>query len=346
MIRFLWVTFQIDDICKANNDNAIRQVLKTLPRGLNETYARILRKITDQYQPVEAVKIFKWLSASKYPLTLSEIREAVSIELGDSYFGQIENRLSNDGLSLIQNCGNLVIINNQDQTIQFAHSTVLEFLRSSWIEINYPNYYINVFKTDLELGEQCLTYLSLADFETQIATINPAPRPEARTLLDAQTMDWASAISDPGSMLGRLARFTLIRQLLPNRTRVPQPSGLFKRREASASLEPLEVMGQKFKLLKYICMNWLYHCANVSAQDKQVWMVFEDLLYKKTFLFQHLPWMDDGTFPEPLPALPLFQWAIENGQVALLYSVMCQLGRKHLDQYFNYPFNYAIKLYI
>ena len=123
MIRFLCVTFQIDDICKENNDNAIRQVLKALPHGLNETYARILRKITDQHQPGEAVKVFKWLSALKYPLTLSEICEAVAIEPTDTYFGQIESRLSNDGLKLVQNCANLVTINNQGQTVQFAHST-------------------------------------------------------------------------------------------------------------------------------------------------------------------------------------------------------------------------------
>ena len=80
------MTFQIDDICKENNDNAIRQVLKTLPRGLNKTYARILSKITNQHQPDEAVKVFKWLSASKHPLTLSEIHEAVAIEPTDTYF--------------------------------------------------------------------------------------------------------------------------------------------------------------------------------------------------------------------------------------------------------------------
>ena len=65
-------------------------------------------------------------------------------------------------------------------------------------------------------------------------------------------------------------------------------------------------------------------------------MLFENLVYKKTLPFQHLPWVD-GESPEDLPALPLFQWAIENDHVALLNSLICQLGSTHIHQYFDYP---------
>ena len=242
--------------------------MKNLPHGLNETYARILRKITDQHQ-LEAIKVFKWLSASKYPLTLTEICEAIAIKSSDTYFGQIESRLPNDSLKLVQSCGDLVIINKQDQIVQFIHSTVLEFLRSFWTGINYQDYYINVSKANLELGERCITYLALADFETQIATNNPTPKPE--------------------------------------------------------------IMSQKYRLLNYTRLNWLHHCISLSTEDERTWMLFENLVYKKTLPFQHLPWVD-GESSEDLPALPLFQWAIENNHVALLNSLISQLGSTHIHQ--------------
>jgi len=309
--------------------------LKNLPHGLNETYARILRKVTDQHQ-LEAIKVFKWLSASKYPLTLTEICEATAIESTDTYFGQIEGRLPNDSLNLVQNCGDLVIINKQDQIVQFIHSTVLEFLRSSWTEMNYPSYYINVFKANLELGERCITYLSLADFETQIATINPTPKPEAPTFLEAPATTWASALAIPGSPLGRFARFALARQSFSSRPNIPQPSKLFKKREGPTPSEPSEIMSQKYTLLNYIRLNWLHHCTSLLTQDERTWMLFENLVYKKTLPFQHLPWVGDEG-PEGLPALPFFQWAIENDHVALLSSLICQLGSTHIRQYFDYP---------
>jgi len=328
------VSFQINDICKKNNDNAIRQVLKNLLRGLNETYARILHKVRDQHQSA-AIKGFKWLSASKHPLTLTEICEAIAIKSTDTYFGQIESRHPNDSLKLVQNCGALVIVNKQDQIVQFIHSTVLEFLRSSWAEINYPSYYINVFKANLELGERCITYLSLADFETQIATINPTPR-EAPTFLEAQATTLASAIATPGSLLAGLARFALARQSFSSRPNIPQPSNIFKKREGPTPSEPWEIMSQKYTLLNYIRLNWLHHCTSLLTQDERTWMLFENLVYKKTLPFQHLPWVGDEG-PEDLPALPFFQWAIENDHVALLSSLICQLGSTHIRQYFDYP---------
>ena len=258
------MALQINDICEQNNDNTIWRVLKNLPHGLNETYARILHKVRDQHQSA-AIKVFKWLSASKHPLTLTEICEAIAIKSTDTYFGQIESRHPNDSLKLVQNCGALVIVNKQDQIVQFIHSTVLEFLRSSWTEIHYPSYYINVFKANLELGERCITYLSLADFETQIATINPTPKPEAPTFLEAPATTWASALAIPGSSLGRFARFALARQSFSSRPNIPQPSNIFKKREGPTPSELSEIMSQKYTLLNYIRLNWLHHCISLLS---------------------------------------------------------------------------------
>jgi hypothetical protein len=108
--RFLWVAFQLDDICKEINDEGIRAALRSLPRGLNETYATILRRIVDNQKPDIAVEIFRWVAAAKRPLALDEISEIVAMELGDTHLHQVSNRMPTDLYKMIQNCSNLVIV--------------------------------------------------------------------------------------------------------------------------------------------------------------------------------------------------------------------------------------------
>lgn len=56
--KFLWVTFQIYDICRENNDDDIRKVLKSSPRGLDATYTRIPGRVVEDRRPDVAGKVF------------------------------------------------------------------------------------------------------------------------------------------------------------------------------------------------------------------------------------------------------------------------------------------------
>ncbi|KAF8540177.1 hypothetical protein BDD12DRAFT_880966 [Trichophaea hybrida] len=82
---YLWVAFQLDDICRENNDEDIRRVLESLPRGLNETYGRILKRIVEDRKPEVAVKLFTWVATARRPLSLLELAEAIAFEPGDSH---------------------------------------------------------------------------------------------------------------------------------------------------------------------------------------------------------------------------------------------------------------------
>jgi hypothetical protein len=45
VLRFLWVAFQIEDLCRQKSDAEIRHTLKTLPKDLPETYQRALSRV-------------------------------------------------------------------------------------------------------------------------------------------------------------------------------------------------------------------------------------------------------------------------------------------------------------
>ncbi|KAL0259363.1 hypothetical protein SLS55_005099 [Diplodia seriata] len=65
---FLWVKFQIDEICEAVSDEGIRETLEKLPRDLVSTYARIIHRIESSRggpAKLEIIgKVFRWLNKS------------------------------------------------------------------------------------------------------------------------------------------------------------------------------------------------------------------------------------------------------------------------------------------
>ncbi|KAL8868513.1 MAG: hypothetical protein Q9174_004942 [Haloplaca sp. 1 TL-2023] len=78
---FLWVSFQLDDLCEAPSDALIRHTLKNLPYGLMETYERILTKIWHDHITRDIVRrILMWVVSARRPLDIEELREAAGFE--------------------------------------------------------------------------------------------------------------------------------------------------------------------------------------------------------------------------------------------------------------------------
>ncbi|KAF8242919.1 ankyrin [Wilcoxina mikolae CBS 423.85] len=173
---YLWVAFQLDDICRENNDEDIRRVLKSLPRGLNETYGRILKRIVKDRKPEIAAKLFTWVAGARRPLSLLELAEAIAFEPGDSHWQLGGNRIQTDVHRMVQNCGNLVILSDDEsddeRTVQFAHYTVLQYFLSEALRYTRLSrtFSLRLSEADSYIAKICLTYLDLGDFQTQIVS--------------------------------------------------------------------------------------------------------------------------------------------------------------------------------
>ncbi|KAK0633655.1 hypothetical protein B0T14DRAFT_561229 [Immersiella caudata] len=142
---FLWVTLQIDSLCDAKTDEAIRLDLADLPKDLTETFICILRKaggspIPDPLQS----RILKITIAARRPLTIQELREALSVVPGDTLWNP--TRLLNSLHAALVCCG--------------SHLTVDEEV----------------------LGEIIIAYLNYAVFETHLyRAVAPQVSVEATT---------------------------------------------------------------------------------------------------------------------------------------------------------------------
>ena len=101
--------------------------LETLPKNLNETYERILKKIMGKGERVATVaqKVLMWLVGSIRPLSLLELQEAIMIECGASHFNEKLRLL--DTADILTTCGSLVeAFSNEEnsQCVRLSHYTV------------------------------------------------------------------------------------------------------------------------------------------------------------------------------------------------------------------------------
>ncbi|CZR54199.1 uncharacterized protein PAC_04082 [Phialocephala subalpina] len=165
--------------------NVISKILKaleTFPSKLENTFQETLDRIRSQAESDSAlgIKILQWLSRSKRPLKVDELRYALAVEWieedGPPTIFDSNNIL--DPESLIDVCGGLVIIESASQIIKLAHFTIEEFFRKTQEAL--PD-------GDLEISRTCVAYLGLA---SMIAAIK-----DSAWALHGPHSDWVSKLT-------------------------------------------------------------------------------------------------------------------------------------------------------
>jgi hypothetical protein len=149
------------------NAREIREALKSLPKTLDDTYARILSGINDKYHQ-KAIAALQWLAFSERPLLIEELAEAVVINpRADPPFDP-EDRLD-DPHYILQILSSLVVLSTTDwlkpkgkaiEEIRLAHFSVKEYLISDRAK---PPPVPTLCTTDVvahrAIAESCLLYI-------------------------------------------------------------------------------------------------------------------------------------------------------------------------------------------
>ncbi|KAK0308799.1 hypothetical protein LTR01_004678 [Friedmanniomyces endolithicus] len=89
---FRWAVCQLDALQACLDLPSLREALQSLPAGLNETYARILRGIPEMHK-ARAIRILQFLTFAENPLRLEEIVDAIAVNLEHTPAFEPENRL-------------------------------------------------------------------------------------------------------------------------------------------------------------------------------------------------------------------------------------------------------------
>ena len=173
-IRFLWVALQIQDLCMQTCDEDIIKTLQDLPRDLPETYRRILRRIAESGRADVVRRIFEWVLISKRPLTLDELNEAISTEPAQP-FSRPERLVNNLEQAVTTWAESLIVMDEEDLTIQFTHGTVRDFLLDPKLNVGLEVFSFHEGLLDSKAGDICVTYLNFSDFDRGLVKATRKP---------------------------------------------------------------------------------------------------------------------------------------------------------------------------
>ena len=176
---YLWVSLVYEELQKTSIVD-LDDTLKSLPKGLDAIYARILRHIPEKRREVAAQVLRKVVVAFR-PLTVRE--------LGAAVISQPKGRLTADYVvkEYVQFCEPLLRI--EDEHINFVHFSAKEYLLRNDERLDQPiEYRIIEEEAHLELGNTCFKYI-LANGSAFLEDESPHfPR---HPLLNYATVYWA-----------------------------------------------------------------------------------------------------------------------------------------------------------
>lgn len=155
--RFRWVACQLEELRTCFTLAALMNVLKSLPKTLDEVYDRLLLRIPEGNREI-AHRALQWLAYAKRPLLLKEVAAAVVVETGVSALSPEHSFF--EPQDILNVCSSLVSYSDHIGLLGLAHYSVQEYLVSRRIREGRAAFYqILEVPAHILLAETCLTYL-------------------------------------------------------------------------------------------------------------------------------------------------------------------------------------------
>ena len=153
--RFLLAQLQMDSLAIQTSARNVHRALKMLPGKLTDLFDDAMNRMAAQPEPhaVLAKRVISWIFYARRPLQIAELREALSVEPGDT---KLDRSGYHEVGSLLNVCCGLVSIDRQDNVIRLVHYSLQEYLDSHW-RIDCPG-------SEGGIAQNCLIYLTLNDF--------------------------------------------------------------------------------------------------------------------------------------------------------------------------------------
>lgn len=344
--RFLWARLQIEELCYAENEEAIHQVLDHLPRTLRETYDRIVLRVSRKPRGPELLKtaqrVLRWIISARRPLSSSELGEAIAIRWDDKTLNQ--QRVVCTDMHILEACSNLVV-QATDGTIRLAHHTVQEYLTQA----ADPDLADMGRSPSLQLGDThalitnaCLTYLLFTDFRTQVAT--------------SSHLDISSAML--GSHLARVAGATKHSTLMPVVASIKalKDNPVRQARLQVPQIKRNQSLVKKYLMLDYISNNWHWHAqrwwinnkrasaakGNRLSSTDRTFGRLEKVVFLKDTCASHQPWNLPQYQPSSSVQSESFNRRLLEWSIQMDYAVMLEILESSLSDHRSWPVPKAV----
>lgn len=265
----------IEDICAGETDDDIIEALENLPNGLKGLFRRMKQRVASRNGAARAIKTLQFCGVAKRPLTIEELREALTIKRGQKDLDQ--GQLVPDFHEVLTNCCSFLFVDEEEQTVHYIHHSAKTYLFTNDIEHDEKAFV--KARLDIELGILCMTYLNFGILKGQLArpknslhtAIHPAIQPAmiARYALSQNS-------EQHGNFSGKVAQY-----LLRHRDRFNSMSHQNIERcfqEALGSIELVrlksELQSRPFHFLDYAKTNWIFHLKDLNNTDEHSWALF------------------------------------------------------------------------
>ena len=271
----------MDELCAQNCDDDIRKAIGSLPKTLAETFSRALLRVTSRRKVSVAVKTFSWVATAKRPLTLGELREAISIEIGQPFL--IPERLINGIDQLASWCENLVHVDEELKTVQFAHQAIHKFIIEGPTAPQLRGFRFDLADADHHAGEICVTYLSLNDFKTTLAR-----RPQPMKPVDPAAIATV-ALSPKLKLLSTIPGFSLSSRRHNSKAELDVVGVLssYGRENAEKAKGSLK---QAYPFLEYASTHWISHTSRFG-KGSTTWNLLHQIVTCGHDLAK-IPWLE------------------------------------------------------
>ncbi|KAF4337456.1 ankyrin repeat [Fusarium beomiforme] len=183
---FLLAQLHFNSLLRKRSPKAIRTALKRLATGCeayDHAYTGAMERIEGQVADAGelAKQVLSWITCAKRPLTTTELRHALAVEIGESEVDEENLPQIEDMVSV---CAGLVTVDEESNIIRLVHYTTQEYLertKEDW----FP-------KAQEAIARTCITYLSFRKFEAGICATDHGfkERLQQNPLYDYAARNW------------------------------------------------------------------------------------------------------------------------------------------------------------
>ncbi|OBT96330.1 hypothetical protein VE01_05778 [Pseudogymnoascus verrucosus] len=186
---FLWVSLMVADLEKEHRYN-VKDKLKQLPKGLNETYTQILIKNVSNEAREDVQFLLLSMVAAQSPLKKHEIASAFAVWKD----GRVLSRRHGDEYTdICLSCSSIIYLgvkgNDNYATINFCHQSVKDFLLDNHDGLQDAWYHTSRDRANLVLFQVCWNYLTSKTFNDRNWFASYESRHGFRCLIEKKHQD-------------------------------------------------------------------------------------------------------------------------------------------------------------
>lgn len=291
----------MDEICAQRCDDDVRDAINRLPRSLTETFERALKRIIGRGNSSVAKKAFEWISVAKRRLTLDELREAMSIDIGQP--SSTPGKIINGVQQLPLWCENLVRVDEESGTAEFAHKAVHEFIVKDLSGSDLAEFQFELADADRHAGEVCVTYLNFSDFVTTLA--------RRQKPLKVDPVGFASSALT-SSKIPKTISSAIRNATTTNHKKGVTETDLATYRK-SDDAEAVHWLHGRYPFLKYAAVHWILHTTRLRSSDSLTWSAWSSFVIEGHALAE-VPW---SNIQEPGELnTDIWKWSVQNRHFA------------------------------